>query len=267
MSYERELEFAKELAKDAGKIMSRYFRADDIGTEWKEDDTPLTVADTAVNSLVIARIKEWFPEHGVVGEEASYETNRQWVWVCDPIDGTMPYSLGIPISSFSLGLVNRDDGQAVVGVVYHSALDELYFASRRAGAFLNGMPLQTSLVQDIKKTYLSIIGGTKADLRSNELRPGLCSDLARDRGATPFCLYSQAYSAVKVASGDFAGSIYGYGMPWDSAAASVIVEEAGGIVTDLAGQGRRYDEVGNGCVFASNQAILAELLLLIQESR
>ena len=116
MSYEKELDFAKALALEAGEIMRKYFRSDRLGTVQKDDLTPLTVADTAINDLVIERVQHEFPEHGVLGEEASYEPNRQWIWVVDPIDGTSPYSCGIPISTFSLALVNKKDGQPYVSV-------------------------------------------------------------------------------------------------------------------------------------------------------
>ncbi len=80
MDYAEELEFAKGLALEAGGIMRRYFNAEDIGTTWKQDNTPLTVADTTINELVISRVKEMFPKDGVIGEEASYETERPRVW-------------------------------------------------------------------------------------------------------------------------------------------------------------------------------------------
>src|SRR6266404_2863697 len=98
MEYKQELEFAVATAKSAGETMRRYFRADDLGTEWKGDATPLTVADTKINDFVIEEVKAHFPTHGVHGEEASFSTNREFVWVCDPVDGTMPYSIGLPIS-------------------------------------------------------------------------------------------------------------------------------------------------------------------------
>jgi myo-inositol-1(or 4)-monophosphatase len=102
VSYEKELRFATDLAQEAGAIMDRYFRAEDIGTELKQDLTPVTVADTTINDLVIDRVQQSYPEHGVLGEENSYEPTRDRIWVVDPIDGTVPFSLGIPTSTFSL---------------------------------------------------------------------------------------------------------------------------------------------------------------------
>jgi fructose-1,6-bisphosphatase/inositol monophosphatase family enzyme len=267
MSYDPELAFAKALAREAGDIMRRYFRADDIGTEWKEDNTPLTVADTAVNELVIAKVKENFPDYGVIGEEDNYETDREMVRVVDPIDGTMPYTLGIPVSTFSLGLVDRSDGHAVLGVVYDPQLDELYTAVRGGGAFLNGRPIHTTAATDLKNSYLSVIGGGGPHHRISLYHPGAYADLALAEGTKVLCLYSQVYSAAKVASGDLIGSVFGYGSPWDSAAVSLLVEEAGGVVTDVHGQKRRYDDWADGCILSANQTVHDRLLELVKAAQ
>lgn len=265
-TYDKELDFAKNLAKDAGDVMRRYFRTDDMGTEWKQDGTPLTIADTTINDLVIKKVKESFPDHGVIGEESSYETGRGLVWVVDPIDGTMPFSVGIPVFTFSLGLVDKADGQSVVAVVYDPILDELYWATRSGGSFLNGKQLHTSSAVSLTNTYLSVISGLDSQDNGSGYRAGVCSDLFRKEGAKPLCLYSQVYSAAKVATGDFVGSVFGYGSPWDSAAVSLIVEEAGGVVTDLDGKKRRFDDWSNGCVLAANRTMLEKILGLVSAS-
>src|SRR5690606_7148188 len=108
------LAFAKTLATEAGQIMRDHFVLG-IDTEWKQDATPLTIADTSINQLVIDQVKQRFPTHGVLGEEASFGTDREYLWVVDPVDGTMPYSHGIPTSTFSLALVQN--GQPIVAAV------------------------------------------------------------------------------------------------------------------------------------------------------
>jgi len=246
--------------------MRRYFRAGDIGTELKEDNTPLTIADTEINSLVIERVKERFPEHGVIGEEASRNENAQLIWVVDPIDGTMPFSLGIPISTFSLALVDGRDGQAIIGVVYDPQLDELYSAVRGGGAFRNGNLLRTSSATELNNTYVSIIQGTVRGEKSL-FRAGICSDLAQEQGAKVFCYYSAIYAAVRVATGDLASAVFGYGAPWDYAAVALIVAEAGGVATDINGGPRRSDKFADGFVISANQAVHAKILELIKMSQ
>lgn len=262
MSYEKELIFGKQLALEAGKIMRQYFLSKHIGTEWKQDNTPVTIADKLINRLVIDKVKKAFPTHGVLGEEGSFKPERSTLWIVDPIDGTMPYSVGIPVSTFSLALVDRSDGQPVVAVVYDPQLDHLYTAVRRNGAFLNDDRLATSSATFFQNGYVSVIGGTG----NKVFMPGVCIDMLRAESVKCFSFSSSVYTASKVAEGSFIGGIFGYGSPWDSAAVALLVEEAGGKVTDLTGKRRRFDEWGNGCVFACNEIILNKLLPVIKKA-
>lgn len=266
--YKKELIFAIDLAQTAGQVMNRYFQAEDIATEWKEDDTPLTIADTTINDMVIERVKQAYPDHSVIGEEASYEVQGNFVWVVDPIDGTVPFSLGMPFSTFSLGLVDKNDGQSVVAVAYDPFLDKLYTAQKDEGAYVNGKQLTTSKVTDFPRTYISVLAGigSSENVKRISFQQGACIDFLRNRGASVLSLQSQVYSACKVATGEFAGSVFGYGSPWDSAAASLIVTEAGGLVTDLKGKQRRFDEFADGCLLAANQAIHHKLLKAVQSA-
>jgi inositol-phosphate phosphatase / L-galactose 1-phosphate phosphatase / histidinol-phosphatase len=110
------LYFAIKIAKEAGDIMRAHFSLG-MKKEWKEDNSPLTITDTAINELVIQKVKESFPEHGVLGEEASLETtDATHIWVVDPVDGTIPFSHGVPTFAFSLALVV--DGVPQLGVVF-----------------------------------------------------------------------------------------------------------------------------------------------------
>lgn len=260
MKYDKELTFAKELAHEAGTIMRRYFRAEDIGTEWKSDDTPLTVADTKINRMVIDRVKEVFPSHSVIGEEESYENGGDYVWVVDPIDGTIPFSLGIPLSVFSLALVSKVDGQSQAAVVYDPQLDHLYSAVRGQGAQLNGYKINVSKATGFKRNYFSVLGNVK-------FLKGAYVDAVLKQGGDCLVIQSQVYSASKVASGEIAGSIFEYGSPWDSAAASLLVEEAGGVVTDMNGKMRRYDEWGDGCILAANKTLHGKILKIVKATK
>ncbi len=92
------------MAKRAGELMKQFYRADQK-VEVKNDNSPVTIADKTINQELISRVKERFPDHGVLGEEASWHEDRDIVWVCDPIDGTVAYILHLPTSMFSLALV------------------------------------------------------------------------------------------------------------------------------------------------------------------
>ncbi len=106
------LEFAKGIAYEAGKIMLRYFNQDN-GSSYKGDKTIVTIADTEINSYLIEQVKKEYPNHSVDGEEEQFGRSN-FVWVCDPVDGTAMYARHIPVAVFSLALVI--DGIPNVGV-------------------------------------------------------------------------------------------------------------------------------------------------------
>ncbi len=263
MSYDKQLAFAKDMAYEAGAIMKRYFRAEDIGTEWKQDNTPLTVADTTINRLFITKSKQAFPDYGVLGEEESYETGRDTRWIIDPIDGTMPFSLGMPWSTFAVALSDQQTGESLLAVVYDPYLDHLYHAVKGGGAFLNGIRIHTSKATGLKNNYLSISEG-RQDPGGYE--PVKCGRLLRQKGARSFAILSSVYIATRVAGGELVGAISNHAWPWDIAAAALIVQEAGGLVTDLDGQPRRFDADGN-YILAANKRIQAELLAAVKKTR
>ena len=135
------LEFAKEIAYEAGKIMLKYFNAKDISS-YKGDKTIVTLADKEINTYLINRVKEKFPDHCVDGEEEKFG-NSNYVWVCDPIDGTAMYARHIPVAVFSLALVV--DGESKVGVVYDVFTDTLYSAIKGEGAYKNGEKISVNI--------------------------------------------------------------------------------------------------------------------------
>ena len=132
--YNNYLEFAKEIAFEAGKIMKKYFYQDN-GSSYKGDRTIVTLADKEINSYLIKRVKEQYPDHSVLGEEESFDKSSNYVWVCDPVDGTAMYARHIPIAVFSLALVI--DGVSVVGVIYDPFTDNMYTAIKGEGAYRN----------------------------------------------------------------------------------------------------------------------------------
>lgn len=251
------LDFAKELATEAGGIMKRYFRSGDIGTQWKDDDTPLTVADTMINDLVISKVKQKYPSFGVLGEESSFEPEREMIWVVDPVEGTSPFSLGIPVSTFSLALVSRQDGQALVGVVLDPFLNRLYSAQKGGGAYLNDSRIHSSKQTTLTNSYVSVIGKYEGSSLA------ACIDELHKLKAKNFSLISQAYSSTLVASGELVSSIFAYGAPWDTAASSLIVAEAGGVVTDMKGNVRRHDAFGDGCIQSCTPEVHAKVLEIV----
>lgn len=127
------LEFAKDIAKEAGKIMLKYFNMDN-GASYKGDKTIVTLADTEINSYLIKKVKEKYPNHSVDGEEEQFGKS-DYVWVCDPVDGTAMYARHIPVAVFSLALVIK--GESKIGVIYDPFTNNLYTAIKGKGAYKN----------------------------------------------------------------------------------------------------------------------------------
>lgn len=251
------IEFAQKLAKEAEEIALRYFGFD-TETVWKEDNTPLTIADTEINDLVIKRINETYPQHSIYGEEKSdKKEGSEYIWVCDPIDGTMAFSCGLPIFVFSIALVDQKTGLPILGLINDPVMKNTYWAYKGGGAYRNGKKLFVSTADDLK---YYIIGGSSEKLG---FAPSHLQKLLTDKKNKVFKFPSFVYGGIQVANGKFAGGIFYHPQGHDIAALKIITEEAGGKVTDLNGEERRYDKDGLGCV-VSNGILHEELLAVIK---
>lgn len=252
------LAFAKNLALEAGEIMRKYFLVTE--TTWKSDNTPLTQADTEINSLVIQQIGANFPKHSVLGEEESAMKDSSLVWVCDPVDGTMPYSHGLPISTFSLALC--EDGVPQIGVVYDPFMQRLFWASVGGGAFCNDEKLQVNnTTMQSALIDISAFPSTNPVSSANSM---IMTDVY-NAGARVTSLWSCILPSCMVAQGLYEAVVLNIPSPHDPAAIKVIVEEAGGRVTDLFGNDQRYDQPTRGFI-ASNGVIHDELVRLVREA-
>lgn len=248
------LDFATNLARKAGVLIKDNF-ALGMRKEWKEDQTPLTVTDEKINALVLESIQEKYPAHSIIAEEGSRLTESEYVWVCDPIDGTIPFSHGYPISTFSLALTHK--GESILGVVYDPFCDRLFTAEKGAGAFLNGNRISVSPGLGFAKTSIIAVDG-------EDWFPSLRQKLW-GKGCRVVNLYSCVYVGMLVASGEFAASIFGNKTPWDAAAVKIIVEEAGGKVTSLTGENQSYSQPTKGFI-ASSGPLHEELVELVKAS-
>ena len=139
--YNEYLEFAKEIALYAGKVMMDYYH-NDIDLDYKEDKTVVTVVDKKINSYLIEKVKEKYKNHSVNGEEESCVKNSEYVWVCDPLDGTSMYVNHIPVFVFSLALVYN--GEPIVGVVYNANEEKMYTSIKGEGAYCNNVKISVN---------------------------------------------------------------------------------------------------------------------------
>lgn len=255
--YAEYLLFAEQLADQAGEVMKRYFNAEDIGTTTKDNDTPVTVADTKINQLVIDAVREAYPSHGVLGEEGSYAEDREYLWVCDPIDGTFPFSHGIPIFTFSLALVQN--GVPLVAVIYDPTMDRMCSAITGQGAWMNDEEL--SLLPEYPTTGMrgvevEVWGNNDAALFDDvELSYKIDRSLS-EVGFMNLFFCSVAYHGLLCATGKSIGFVFGGKNSWDVAAAALIVSEAGGVVSDCFGarDNLLFDGPVKGLIVARNEA-------------
>ncbi len=259
---EEYLEFAKNLAEEAEKIALKYFSFE-TDTTWKEDNTPLTMADTEINDLIIKRINENYPEHSIYGEEKSdKKENSKYIWVCDPLDGTIGFSCGLPIFVFSIALVDQSNGQPILGVINDPVMKNMYWADRGSGAYRNGKKIFVSKENTFKNGYL-LTGASGKDVGFSNLP---VHKLLNEKKAHVMKFPSFIYGAIQVANGKFlGGALYGK-YAHDVAALKIITEEAGGKVTDLNGEERRYDQDGIGCI-VSNGILHNEILECVQAGK
>jgi len=256
--YENYLGFAKEIAKVAGKIMLKYFYEDNHSS-YKVDQTIVTKADTEINNYLIKKVKENFPNHSVDGEEEQFGKSK-YGWVCDPVDGTAMYARHIPTAVFSLALVI--DGTPVVGVVYDPFTSSLYSAVKGKGAYKNNIKMSVNnySLDDIKTVcHLDIMPKPQYYDISKPIQ-----ELVKK--AYFVSLGSVIRAGMCVANGDFNVAVYPgtEHKNCDIAAVKIIVEEAGGKVTDLFGNEQRYDQDIKGAII-SNGKIHNEILNLLNK--
>lgn len=248
------LKFAEALTLEAGEIILKHFQPG-IAFETKEDDTPVTKADKEVNALVIQRIREAYPDHSVLGEEESFDNHSPFMWLCDPIDGTHPYTKGIPVSVFSLALVH--EGYPIIAVVYDPYTKSLYSAEKGKGAFLNGQPTHVSDRQPSQATInIEWWKGAEYDVDT------ALHNFSQETGAYVLKLGSVIQGACLVAGGQFEACVFPgtKGKSIDIAAVKLIVEEAGGKVTDIHGNDQRYDALDIKGALITNRLLHEPLL-------
>lgn len=257
---------AAEIAREGGARLRDFF-AQGVETEYKGDVDLVTIADRTVEKLIRGRLSEVFPEHGIYGEEGTRERlEAEYRWYVDPLDGTTNFAHGFPQFCVSMGLEQRpagikpdQDGTLVAAVIYDPLRDELFTAERGRGARLNGRAIHASRIGEIAEALLA----TGFPSRKRHASPNihfyqeftLRSHGVRRAG-------SAALDLAYVASGRL-DAFWEFNLnPWDTAAGILLIEEAGGRVTDFAGKPYRLDSRE---VLASNGLIQDELVSLFAD--
>ena len=217
--------------------------------------------DGRSEAFLLETIRSRFPDHRIVTEESGRHGDDQspYAWYMDPLDGTVNYAHGIPIYSVSLAFAVN--GQVQIGVVYDPSQDECFSAERGMGAFVNGLRLQASRVDDLKKALL--VTGFPYDIWSNpENNLNHHARFAvRTQGVRR--LGSAALDLCYVAAGRFDGFWELRLKIWDIAAGSLIAEEAGALVTQVDGSEDYLVMVPS--IIAANPTLHAQIFTVLQQ--
>ena len=255
---DRYLQVAISAAKEAGRIQKLYFgRSHPV--EYKGEFNPVTEVDRLCEQAVVKMILDAFPNHDVLTEESPFKgKGSRWRWIIDPLDGTTNYFHGFPCFCVSVGL--EVEGEISLGVVYIPMLNELFHSEKDKGAFLNGERIIVSQVDRLNRGLLCT--GFPYDVHEHVdfylryFRQFITKSFAIRRPG------SAAIDLSYLAAGRFDGFWELKLHAWDVAAASLMITEAGGKVTDF--QGRPFN-IYSGEILASNGLIHEEMLQAIQE--
>jgi myo-inositol-1(or 4)-monophosphatase len=226
------LDLAKEAALEAGRLVMGYYH-DEYEVREKGEDNPVTTADLEADQALRRTLLQGAPGTGWLSEETVDSAERleaQEVWVVDPIDGTKEFIGGIPEFAISIGLASQ--GEMILGVLYNPPKNELFWAEKGAGAFLNGEPIQVSGRSDLDG---SLLIASRSEVGRGEFEDYGTSFQVKPVG-------SIAYKLAQIAAGeaDLTWSL-GPKNEWDIAAGHCLIHEAGGKVTDPDGEPFRFN--------------------------
>jgi myo-inositol-1(or 4)-monophosphatase len=218
------------MAREAGSLLMKYFRQR-VKIEYKGDVDLVTVADRESEALILAQIRKQFPTHDVMGEEGTrIETGSDYKWYIDPLDGTTNFAHGYPV--FCISLAVEYLGKRIAGVIYDPTRDEMFVAEIGGGARLNDEPIHVSSTPNLGESLIAT--GFPSQKRHKNPNIYFYHQLTlRTHGVRR--AGSAALDLCNVASGRFDGFWEFNLNPWDTAAGVLVVEEAGGRVTDFTG--------------------------------
>lgn len=244
------LRVALEAAKEAARI-SRSYYAGNFTVTTKADMTPVTQADVECEQAIRKTILEHFPEHGFYGEETGrIREDADYLWLVDPIDGTKGFVRQYPFFSTQIALMHK--GEIIVGVSSGTMMDELAWAEKGRGAWLNGKRLVVSEIDDPTQAAVSV-----GNLKSLAASDGWSSLGKIVEHADRIRGYGDFYHYHLLAAGKIEAVIESDVNILDIAALSIIVTEAGGLFTDLNGRQPTLDICS---VLAANPSLHAEYL-------
>jgi myo-inositol-1(or 4)-monophosphatase len=257
---------AETIAREAGALLRDFYHRG-VTTEYKGDVDLVTEADRASEALIVARLKERLPSHGVFGEEGTRQgLENEFRWYIDPLDGTTNFAHGFPAFCVVMGCERRvpglaanQDGEMVAGVIYDPLRDEMFSAERGGGAKLNGKAIHVSKAKLLQESLIAT--GFPSHKRHRSPNVHFYQEFTlRSHGVRR--AGSAALDLAYVACGRLDGYWEFKLNPWDTSAGYLLVEEAGGAVTHFDGGKFTLDSRE---VFATNGLIHGEMKALFED--
>ncbi|MDB5259471.1 MAG: hisN [Candidatus Taylorbacteria bacterium] len=256
-----DIEFLTIIASKAGVIMKEKFK---LGMDrvLKKDRTPLTLADTTINKMAIEMLQKEYSGLSIVGEEGSaIVRGAEYRILFDPVDGTIPFCRGIPVSTFCIAAF--DDDGPFQAVIHDPFMDRTWSAERGQGAWMSKVfkPLRTSKQTAIADANVSMIWWKDSPYHLNEV----CGELMK-KGMTFINLVSVGYMGGLMACGEIDGSIFPGKKGWETGAMQLMVEESGGKTSDMFGNPLTYEgDEGHikGHIMAATPELHASLVKVV----
>lgn len=257
---------AAEIAREAGALLRQHYRQG-VATEYKGEVDLVTIADRESEHLIVERLQQRWPQHGIFGEEGTRsQLDCEYRWYIDPLDGTTNFAHGFPAFCVSMGLEYRPegtdanaDGELIAAVIYDPLRDEMFVAEKNLGAYRNDVRLQVSRTPVLAESLVATGFPSQKRHRTPNVhfyhQITLRSHGVRRAGSAALDL---AYTACGRLDAFWEFNLN----PWDTAAGVLLVQEAGGTVTCFDGSRFRLDSRE---VLATNRNIQQELIDLFAD--
>jgi myo-inositol-1(or 4)-monophosphatase len=247
------MDFAAQIAYTAGRMTLGYFNTG-VRPDYKQDDSPVTVADKLSEEYIRHEIEQRYPAHAIVGEEYGVKESAgaSHRWLIDPIDGTRSFIRGVPLYGVLIGL--EIDGAPSLGAAYYPATDEMLVAANGEGCYWNGKRARVSSVSELSRAYVSC-----SDFGNFEVYGLNEAWLRLIRRSYARVGWTDAFGYLLVATGRLEVMVDAVTNPWDCGPFAPILREAGGYFGDWRGNPTNYGGQG----LATNSALKEQVIALL----
>ncbi|OGY33302.1 MAG: hypothetical protein A3C02_00405 [Candidatus Andersenbacteria bacterium RIFCSPHIGHO2_02_FULL_45_11] len=254
------IDAAIQAAKNAGEVIRTNFVNSVLPTvTYKDANNIVTETDTSAELAIFSVLKKEFPDHSFFSEEAGLtQTQSEYLWVIDPLDGTSNFAQGLPFFCVSVALFKNN--QPILGVIYDPIHDELFAAQAGKGAQLNGTPITSSNANTLEKSVLALGRGSSVEskLRHTSIYTAITPKVRSAR-----VMGSAALAITYSACGRLDGIIINDCKFYDCAAANIIARESGALVSDFAGNPLTHETEGMNDILIASPNIQQELIQIL----